>query len=89
VQFEQLGKQSSHDVFSFSPDQFHVHFSSVATGVRVQDVFDRQEIFEAFSFRYVEEDEVRFFDQHFYISLCMEDGSGFVFAQVWLFYWLF
>jgi hypothetical protein len=48
---EELGKQSSHDVFSFLPDQFNVHFSSVATGVQVQDVFDRQEIFEAFSFR--------------------------------------
>jgi hypothetical protein len=54
---EGLGKQPSHDVSSFSPDQFNVHFSSVAAGVRSQVVFDRKEIFEAFAFRCVEEDE--------------------------------
>jgi hypothetical protein len=41
-----------------SPDQFAVHFSSFAAGVRAQDVFDRQEIFEGFAFRCVEVDEV-------------------------------
>jgi hypothetical protein len=40
-----LGKQYSHDMSFFSPDQFNVHFSSVAAGVRSQVVFDRQEIF--------------------------------------------
>jgi hypothetical protein len=52
-----LGKQSSHDVASFSPVQFNVHLSSVAAGVRPQVVFDRQEIFEGFAFWCVEEDD--------------------------------
>jgi hypothetical protein len=39
-----LGKQSS-------PDQFNMHFSSVAGGVRLQVVFDRQETFVGFAFR--------------------------------------
>jgi hypothetical protein len=45
-------------VSSFSPNQFNVHFSSVAAGVRPQVVFDRKEIFDGFAFRCGEEDEV-------------------------------
>jgi hypothetical protein len=62
---EELGKQSSHDVFSFSPDQFNLHFSSIAAAVCLQVFFDKQKIFEGFAFR---EDEV--------FAIIMSIGSG-------------
>jgi hypothetical protein len=70
---EGLGKQPSHDASSFSPDQFNVHFSSVAAGVRSQVVFNRQDIFEGFAFRCVEKDEV--------FAASMSIGSGAVGAN--------
>jgi hypothetical protein len=53
---------------------FNVHFSSVATGVRPQVVFDGQEIFEGFAIRSVEEDKA--------FAAIISIGSGAVGAWV-------